>query len=242
MHTGEQTQPDTGVDGTDTGSETEAAEEIEGTIQFQYTLQPAAIQLNPDVVTQLLSWRSKLFDLKLIGQNPNLYGGYGYGNMSTRTAPGFVITASQTSGTEQATTQDLVTVVECDTEHFKVTATGSAAPSSESVTHGMLYQADDSINFVFHAHSQIIWQQRHALNLPETPAETPYGSPAMAAAVRQLMQRHPQRPLVFATAGHEDGIFSVSSSATECANALIDVLTRAEDLVRQASPTSKSRL
>jgi hypothetical protein len=81
-----------------------------------------------------------------------------------------------------------------------------------------------------HAHSHEIWRVAGALGLPTTAADVPYGSPAMAAAVEQLMQRHRQRPLVFATLGHTDGIFACGNDAPSAAGAMIDTLASALSL------------
>jgi hypothetical protein len=70
-----------------------------------------------------------------------------------------------------------------------------------------------------------------ALGLPTTAADVPYGSPAMAAAVTELMQRHGERPLVFATLGHTDGIFACGGDAASVGTAMINTL--AQSLARR---------
>ncbi len=109
-------------------------------------------------------------------------------------------------------------------------AEGVQPPSSETLTHAMIYAADPRMQFVFHVHSPQLWQQRHTLGLPETPAEVAYGSTHMAAAVAALLDENRSRPLVFATAGHEDGIFALGRSARDCGGLLVTYLARARAL------------
>lgn len=205
--------------------------EHEGTIQFAYDLAPEAPEapeIAPETFQALKGWRSILHDLGLLGQSPDLYGGYAYGNLSVRTGQdSFIVTASQTSGATELVAEDLVSVTHVNFERFWVDAQGSQPPSSESLTHAMIYAADPKLEFIFHVHSTTLWQARAALNLPETPAEVPYGSPAMAEAVMGLMQKHLSRPLVFATAGHEDGIFAMGHHARDCGGLLVTYLAKA---------------
>ncbi len=196
-------------------------------------------EVTPEAFLTLQGWRSILHDLRLLGQTPELYGGYAYGNLSFRTgADSFIITASQTSGTAELLLEDLVSVTHVNFERFWVDAQGSQPPSSEALTHAMIYAADPKLEFVFHVHSTALWQARETLNLPETPADVPYGSPAMADAVMSLMHKHLSRPLVFATAGHEDGIFAMGHHARDCGGLLVTYLAKARSLPAPATKAS----
>ncbi len=203
----------------------------EGTIQFAYELTPAAdIGLSPATFANLSAWRAILKDLGLVGQQPKLYDGYAFGNLSVREDTGndhFVITASQTSGSRNLKLKHLVKVTHYNFQRFWIEAQGSEPPSSESITHAMIYAADPKLKCIFHVHSAEIWSQRQALGLPETPADVPYGSPAMATAVHELLNTHLSRPLVFATAGHEDGIFALAQNARDCGGLLVSYLAKA---------------
>lgn len=208
----------------------------EGTIQFRFELTPAtpADEPNAEQFAQFVSWRRILKRLKLVGRDARRYDGYGYGNMSMRDPEQparFFVSASQTSGAASITPHDVVRIDRWDTSRFEVAATGHAPPSSESITHGMVYAADPAIRWVMHAHSSDIWRMADALGLPTTAADVPYGSPAMAAAVTELMQRHGERPLVFATLGHTDGIFACGGDAASVGTAMINTL--AQSLARR---------
>lgn len=216
---------------TDAQPANDDAPETEGTIQFAYGLAPAAEPLTLEACADLVGWRSVLFDLGLIGQSAGRYGGFAYGNLSQRTAErGFLVTASQTSGATTLLAEDLVEVTDVNFERFWVEAHGTSPPSSEALTHAMLYAADTRIDYVFHIHSPEIWQARDALGLPVTPAEVAYGSPAMVAAVQTLLDENLSRPIVFATAGHEDGVFAAGHHARDCGGLLVAYLARARSL------------
>ncbi|MEM7077282.1 MAG: class II aldolase/adducin family protein [Pseudomonadota bacterium] len=207
----------------------------EGTIQFGFELLPFALgeveTLAADpILPSLRAWRGILRDLALIGQTPELYAGFAYGNLSFRRADDFVVTASQTSGAADLVLDDLVVVGQASTERFWVDARGIAPPSSESITHAMLYAADHRIRCVLHVHNPVIWGNRTELQLLETGADVGYGTPAMASAVAQLLDGHQTRPLIFATAGHEDGIFVCGRTPQDCGTLLVQVLAKARAL------------
>lgn len=203
----------------------------EGVIQFAYDLQPAdRAAMSGERFAQLQAWRQILRELGLLGQDPDRYEGLGFGNMSARD-PGlpdeFAITASQTGAIPVLAPGDLVRVLRCNLGRFWVDAEGSQPPSSETVTHGMIYAADPDVHWIFHCHSPEIWRRAPALALPCTPASVGYGSPAMTAAVAQLLRRHKERPLLFATLGHEDGVFSCGATAEQAGTRLVAALARA---------------
>jgi L-ribulose-5-phosphate 4-epimerase len=202
----------------------------EGTIQFAYSLNaPADAVADPHTVDTLRGWRTVLRRLGLLGQDPARYDGLGFGNLSARDADcpdEFVVTASQTSGAEILDDDGLVRIIHSDLERFWVDALGRQPPSSETLTHAMIYQADTSVNWVFHAHSPEIWRQTRALGLPATPEHVAYGSTAMVRAVADLLGRHSTRPLAFTTLGHQDGVFACGASAAQAGTTLAALLAR----------------
>lgn len=166
----------------------------------------------------------------MLGQSASRYGGLGFGNLSVRDRdrPGeFLITASQTAAAPALADEDLVRITHSNPARFWVDARGHQPPSSETLTHAMIYQADITIGWVFHVHCPEIWQQAGELGLPVTGEQVPYGSAAMVEAVSGLLSAHDTRPLVFATLGHQDGIFACGASADETGGALMSVLARA---------------
>ena len=207
--------------------------DLEGTIQFAYNLEaPTGPLLDAAQFADLAAWRSILHRLQLIGQYADRYEGLAYGNLSVRPMDDetFVITASQTSGAQLLLADDLVRVQHANLQRFWIDAEGAQPPSSEAITHAMIYHCDRRVKAIMHIHNPVIWQQRAALRLPETGADVPYGSAAMASAVAELLAAHVSRPLVFASAGHRDGIFALGHSHRDCAGVLINCLARAETL------------
>ena len=203
-------------------------EAAEGVIQFAYTLErPQGPALEPEAFADLSAWRSILQSLSLLGQDPDRYEGAGFGNMSLRDGEAFVVTASQTGGEPTLDGEMLTRVTHCNVERFWVEAEGTQPPSSESVTHGMIYAADPRLKCVFHVHSPELWGAREALHLPQTNADVGYGSPQMSTAVATLLNENQSRPIVFATAGHEDGIFSCAANPRDCGGLLVTYLAKA---------------
>lgn len=203
--------------------------EVEGVVQFSYALRPPAAPIAEDLARPLLACRAMLRRLQLIGQRPDRYGGLGYGNISRRVPGGkgaFLITASQTSGLAQAGLDELVRVNHCDLERFHADAEGVKPPSSESLTHAMVYAADAGVNWVLHGHSPEIWGHAQGLALPGIGADVEYGSRPMAEAVAALLRSDSHRPLVFVTLGHRDGVFACGDAAEHAGRALLNCLER----------------
>jgi len=205
----------------------------EGAIRFAYGLAPLAGAALPlDLFTEMRAWRRICKRLGLLGRDPRRYGGLGFGNLSVRdpTDPTrFVITASQTGAARDLRAGDLVRINECSLARFWVDAEGRKPPSSETLTHAMVYAADPAIRWVFHVHSPDLWRSTARFALPCTGAAVPYGTRAMADAVAGLMRDLPTRPLVFTTLGHEDGVFACGADARSTGLALVERLAVALD-------------
>jgi len=201
----------------------------EGAIHFRYRLAVARDddRLDDERFERLAAWRHILKQQKLIGRDRRRYDGFAFGNLSARDPRNplrFFVTASQTAGAARLHRKHITRVDRWNAERFDVDATGSLPPSSESITHGMLYAADAQLAWIMHVHSPAIWRAAARLELPVTAANVPYGSPAMAAAVGTLMRQHTARPLIFATLGHEDGVFACGASANAAGGALLCTL------------------
>jgi hypothetical protein len=204
----------------------------EGAIRFAFELAPAraADTLPTAQFGRLAAWRELLRRLQLLGRDARRYDGYHYGNLSVRDpacAARFFITASQTSGHRRLPARQLVRIDTWDVQRFALTATGAAAPSSESISHGMLYAADPTIGWVMHVHSDVIWRHAAALHLPCIDGDVAYGSAAMAQAIAELLTGCRERPLLFATLGHTDGVFAAGADADATGVALVRLLARA---------------
>ena len=188
---------------------------------------------------ELQAWRQILFQLNLIGQDPLRYDGAGYGNVSARVPPhgrgrgqrAFLVTGTQTGGRLTLGPQDYCIVESYDIMANRVASSGQTSPSSESMTHGSLYDANPGIRFVFHGHIPLIWRNAKRLQLPCTAPTTAYGTVQMAREVSALYRGstlHEKRVLVML--GHEDGVVSFGRTASEAGEVLVNTLADALSL------------
>ncbi|MEZ4511741.1 MAG: class II aldolase/adducin family protein [Chloroflexota bacterium] len=207
----------------------------EGVIKFRLDFAEAAA-LTAVQLAEINAWRKVLVIMGMIGQTPERYDNYGFGNISRRLTaadlPGydhpFVISGTQTGGVADLLPEHYATVLWCRPAENHVSAQGPMRPSSESMTHGVVYESDSRINWVFHAHDPYIWQQRVALGLPTTADDVPYGSPEMSAEVGRLFRETDvaQRG-IFAMGGHVDGIVTFGATAEEAGSVLLSQLASA---------------
>jgi L-ribulose-5-phosphate 4-epimerase len=160
-----------------------------------------------DGLAELNAHRRKLLDLRLIGVDPH---GIGFGNLSVRdgATDNFYVTGSSTGGIQELTLSDCAKVVACDFETNRVRYEGSALPSSESLTHAAIYEADATAGAVIHCHDFKLWAA--VLNqAPTTPKAADYGTPEMANEIIQLFKRTDvQSRKIIVMAGHEAGILT----------------------------------
>jgi len=195
----------------------------EGVIRFRYTLRPGVTVPNT-VFAPLAAWRTELKRLGVLGADPQRYEGLGFGNVSMRdpTRPQtFWITATQTGELERVEPRHMCRVVDWDLAEFRLTAEGELPPSSEALTHAAIYRADSQVACVLHGHDPDTWRRANELEMPTIARDVEYGTVAMAEAVERLLKTYPARPLVFATLGHEDGVFGVGATPDAVGCALV---------------------
>lgn len=172
--------------------------------------------------------RGELFKASLIGVYPN---GVGYGNISAREGANaeagkrvFVITGSQTGALERLAISDYVRVLSYDLVALTMNSEGERSASSESLTHAAIYDANEDIKAVIHVHSASLWDFMLKNGYPKTDKNIEYGTKEMAKAVWELFLA--SNPAVFATEGHEEGVFAVGSSINEAMQSLKEVLKK----------------
>ena len=203
--------------------------EQEGVIKFQLDFRKQPV-LNAADVAEISSWRTIMLQLGMLGQCPQRYDNYGFGNISQRFGGGdqFIISGTQTGGISKMTAADYALVSQCLPQQNRIVAQGDTKPSSEAMTHGQLYQIHHDINFVIHAHCPQIWQQADRLQLPQTGAEVPYGTVAMTQEVARLFRETPVlQQGIFTMAGHEDGVVAFGETAAQAAQRLITIYAKA---------------
>ena len=143
------------------------------------------ITIKNNNISTLLKWCNKFAEL---GLSPKLIGGFG-GNLSFRTAKGFIITASGLN-LKNLSENDFVEVIEADILSKKVEVNGTKLPSSESLLHYYVYSQRPEINAVFHGHDEKVLQKCKQLKLPITKYEQPYGSVELIEEVGKILQNY----------------------------------------------------
>lgn len=207
---------------------------IEGVTKFSCTFSPAP-PLQLETLAGLVGWRQTLYREGLIGQDTARYDGAAFGNVSMRLPPfsaafgrrKFAITGTQTGGMESLTERNFVVIDSYVPQLNVVVAHGPVKPSSESMTHGAVYDAYDKARFAFHVHSPDIWRAAAKLGIPSTRPDVPYGTPAMAAEISRLLRESGIREKkILSMGGHEDGIISFGSTADEAGKIILDYLEK----------------
>ncbi len=205
--------------------------QAEGVIKFdlQFTrADPSVTDLD-----ELNRWRSILWNLKLIGQDPGRYGGYGFGNVSQRIEPfyaargnrAFVISGTQTGKLELLENKHYATVSAWDATRNRVIASGLVKPSSESLTHAAIYDSNDALRVILHVHSPEIWNSAADKGIASTDPSVEYGTPAMAEEVRRLFKTTDAcQAGIFAMGGHEDGVVSFGTGVEQAGQVLLRAL------------------
>ncbi|MDQ6980928.1 MAG: class II aldolase/adducin family protein [Ghiorsea sp.] len=150
--------------------------------------------------------RCRLFALGLIGETPD---GIGYGNLSFRNKGerSFTITATQTGKQPKLKPNEYIRITDYNFDTFTVFSEGEFKPSSEALSHAMIYDIHPDIQAVIHVHSAALWQMMITNNALATTAE--YGTAEMVSEIAALYQsRNPFAHNAFVMKGHEDGIIT----------------------------------
>jgi ribulose-5-phosphate 4-epimerase/fuculose-1-phosphate aldolase len=172
---------------------------------------------------QLEALRTRLFTLGLIGEK----NGIGYGNLSMRYEGGksFFITATQTGRKPTLSREYYTYISDYDFSTFKVISQGSHKPSSEALSHAMIYAIDKRIDTVIHIHSLALWKFMKSKNYLATTAE--YGTAEMVDEIAGLFRDlDPVMNNAFVMKGHEEGIITFGRSVEEAELALYNVMQK----------------
>lgn len=195
----------------------------DGVIKYSSQRVASVIAPSPQL-DQLNRARTTLFDLGLVGAYPN---GIGYGNLSLRTCGNqFLITGSATGAMRQLHTDQFCLVESFSIEHNSVRSRGTLDASSESMTHGAIYEANPAVRCVMHIHSRLLFDALLTQNAPRTSPDIPYGTPAMARAVAQLVAAQPNLPVLFVMAGHDEGLVAYGADIDSVTALLVETLNR----------------
>ncbi len=199
----------------------------EGVIRFRLDYTPAPA-METALLTDLLAWRRILYLLGLIGQAPDRYDGYGFGNISRRhpdAGGGFIVSGSQTGHIAEPDGRHWAVVSDWDIAGNRAAACGPTPPSSESLAHAALYEQSPAIGAVIHVHSPHIWRWGLEAGLPATPPRAAHGTVAMAEAAADLLgQTESGDGGVFIMEGHEDGVIAFGADPAAAGLSLVETL------------------
>lgn len=158
-------------------------------------------------IDEILKTRDYLHKLGLVGVYPN---GIGFGNCSFKIKNNeFIITGSATGEIENLQRNHLCLVEKFDIAKNMVFSKGNIQASSESMTHGAIYSANEKINCVLHIHSRKIFDRLKQTTKSLFTAENiPYGTPEMAFAVMNEVKKFGKPNGVLVMLGHDEGVIS----------------------------------
>jgi len=173
--------------------------------------------------TAIEALRSRLFALGLIGEKD----GIGYGNISRRVGQShtFFITATQTGRQPKLTPNFYSYIDDYDFESFTVFSKGTFKPSSEALSHAMIYEIDQNINVVIHVHSHALWSFMKKHHYLSTQAE--YGTEQMVNEIEMLYKNiNPFTNNAFVMKGHEDGVITFGRNIEDAELALYGIIQK----------------
>ncbi len=173
----------------------------------------------PERVADLNACREKIYEEGLVGVTPD---GIGYGNISQRVwEHQFIISGTATGKLKKLGPEHYTLVAAYDIDENSVVARGPIKPSSESLTHAMIYECAADVNAVIHVHDAELWQK--LLNTrPSTAEDVPYGSPEMAREIQRLFsEQDADKFQIFAMAGHENGVIAFGNNLEEAWQAIV---------------------
>jgi ribulose-5-phosphate 4-epimerase/fuculose-1-phosphate aldolase len=201
----------------------------EGILKFDLKFYNTPLNAPLQLIDEMNRVRTLLLQKKYIGVDSY---GVGYGNLSIRHEnSGFLITGSQTARCAQLSVREIALVKNWNLENNFIYAEGETLPSSESLTHGAIYQSCPDIKAVIHIHQLQLWKMKSE-NMLATPPQLEYGTQSLAQAIARLLnnQKTSAAPpkLGITMTGHEGGLLFWSS------HTLIDAYRKIETLEKEA--------
>jgi anthranilate/para-aminobenzoate synthase component II len=78
-----------------------------------------------------------------------------------------------------------------------------------------------------HIHSRALFDALLQQGALHTPADVPYGTPAMAQAVASLVQAQGSLPVLFVMAGHDEGIVAYGADIESVKQLIVQTFNKA---------------
>ena len=187
----------------------------EGYIKFNLNWTEKEFNFSDQEFNLINSYRTKLFELNLIGAYPN---GIGFGNISIRTNNNeFIISGSATGNFKKLEKKHYSLVTNFDIKNNQVTSKGLTKASSESLSHAAIYMSNKDINSVIHIHNQKMWD-KYLNNLPTTNKKAEFGTPELAFEIQKKIENSNG---IIIMGGHPEGIISYGQTIEEAYNLLL---------------------
>jgi hypothetical protein len=197
----------------------------EGYTKFRVHLTEGDLPVIP-ALCRLNAVRTELHDLGLVGVLPD---GIGYGNVSVRLneSEKFVISGTATGGKRELALTDYCLVDSFDVRRNEVFCTGRIQASSESMSHGSVYQANPAVTCVIHIHSRKVFDYMLKNGYLRTSEQAAYGTPRIAEETMQLVRDAGAAQGLFVMAGHQDGVIAYGADIESARQLLLEVYHKA---------------
>ncbi len=192
----------------------------EGLIKFDFYCEDKSAEIPGKLFGIINPARNKLAQMGLIGQYT---GRLSYGNISIReeNTRQFYITASGTGKLKKTGKEHYVRIVFCDIDGNFCRFSGKGLPSSETLTHHIIYDICKDAVAVIHIHSRQLWDILKG-RIPATPQSAGYGTVEMVKEVAKLFEKNRfDNEKLLVMEGHEEGIISFGNSMEEAMNNII---------------------
>ena len=171
--------------------------------------------------TELNDARTRLHKLGLLGVTA---GGIGFGNLSIRYQGNeFLISGTATGAAPVLDLSGYCLVNSFDLRRNHVVTTGPIQASSESMTHGAVYQSCSETNCVIHIHSRKIFDKMILDNYSYTPKDAEYGSPEIALAIGVCVHDSGKNEGQIVLIGHDEGVIVYGPSVERAFNLVLEL-------------------
>ena len=165
--------------------------------------------------------RTHLHKLGLVGVYSD---GIGFGNVSIRYHENeFLISGTATGAAPVLSLNEYCLVNFFDIKKNRVVTSGPIQASSESMTHGAVYQSCSKVNCVIHIHSKKIFDWMIRGNYLSTPKDAEYGTPEIALAIGERVQAAGKNEGQIVLSGHDEGIIAYGHSVERAFNLVIEL-------------------
>lgn len=188
----------------------------EGYIKFNLHWDQIEFDFPDDDFNLLNSYRTKLFELNLIGAYPD---GIGFGNISIRTKQNnFIISGSATGNDRNLEKKHYSLVTGFDIKNNQVHSVGLTKASSESMSHAAVYTKNPKVNSVMHIHHEQMWNF-YLHTLPTTNEKAEFGTPELAFEIQKQMDSDSG---IIIMGGHREGIITYGHSIEKAYHTLLE--------------------